>query len=869
MPPSKKTFRDQAAILNGRLASPQKAIKCVAAIALSPVKARPQKKHRNNDPEDHELATSESIQEPGPSAANKENADVFLEDSDPVAQYQGEFHQGSTPETPTAAPMAFTLKGKLFTAKNPANQSPLQDDDRASTHTFPISRPPSMLAESDNDNDLDSETVPPELDELCAVDAGAFAGDGYPRPAPPKTFIEKMAALGTKKALAAAPDITSAKAALMDIELVLRGPSRGKGGGYTPPDLSPWVRVRMEGIRSHLAQYTNPNSVTYRKWGISARQAAIAAGRDVYSTTEMPSRAHGRSLTTRRGRTKGRHESKVISTGRGGGPAHRSNITQTERGDGIEYSEDICNVGQEVPTKRQDWRTVEFAPSPATQPQSSTGAHRGDSARVSPPVRSALSAADALEIPRWGMARLGACARQRRLSVHDGLHSAGSTTHSGASVRSRGSATTRRMRRYSRRTARVVSSPAWQAREPESMATRRSTAAPESLAFGGPFSRVDERKCGRRARERACAGSSPADSVIRRAPSMPRGCRARERWRRPDPASVHAFLPTCSRPRGRINPPSASDSGAPVPVSSCPKSPSTLIHDPPSSSFDSFSHSILYRILSLRRRLMANTITLTSPNVEDDIEEEASDSFNLAHDLLQEYKAAANVSNLNSAIYLLRRAAHCWLPAQPELPECLNNLASALLTRFSYTAELEDVQMALAFRRGAAGVDVRGLFPGTDLSDSEVEDDPWNMASCALTILADFHQSVDGALLDSAIFLHRQALSLWMPLHPRRWKSLFELSSCLIIRFGLTGEIAELHEAVSILRQLQLLQPNRSSCLYAALITGNQKMIGPSQIREAAELGKKAMTSDAEALELGQSSTSLEICRTSTLQFLN
>ncbi|KAJ7075762.1 hypothetical protein C8R43DRAFT_1092969 [Mycena crocata] len=43
---------------------------------------------------------------------------------------------------------------------------------------------------------------------------------------PPQTFIEKMAALGTKQALAAAPDITSAKAALMDIQLLLRGPSR-------------------------------------------------------------------------------------------------------------------------------------------------------------------------------------------------------------------------------------------------------------------------------------------------------------------------------------------------------------------------------------------------------------------------------------------------------------------------------------------------------------------------------------------------------------------------------------------------------------------------------------------------------------------
>ncbi|KAJ7622725.1 hypothetical protein DFH06DRAFT_1009349, partial [Mycena polygramma] len=91
-----------------------------------------------------------------------------------------------------------------------------------------------------------------------------------------------MATLGTKQALAVAPDITSAKAALTDIQLFLRGPSRGKSGGYNPPDLSPWVRVRMEGIRSHLAQYSTPGSATYGKWGLSARQAAIAIGRDVH-----------------------------------------------------------------------------------------------------------------------------------------------------------------------------------------------------------------------------------------------------------------------------------------------------------------------------------------------------------------------------------------------------------------------------------------------------------------------------------------------------------------------------------------------------------------------------------------------------------
>ncbi|KAJ7303599.1 hypothetical protein DFH08DRAFT_721984, partial [Mycena albidolilacea] len=91
-----------------------------------------------------------------------------------------------------------------------------------------------------------------------------------------------MAALGVKQAVAIAPDVTSAKAALMDIELFLRGPSRGKSGGYTPPDLSPWVRVRMEGIRSRLAQYTHAKSATYGQWGASARQAAIAVGRDEY-----------------------------------------------------------------------------------------------------------------------------------------------------------------------------------------------------------------------------------------------------------------------------------------------------------------------------------------------------------------------------------------------------------------------------------------------------------------------------------------------------------------------------------------------------------------------------------------------------------
>ncbi|KAJ6613894.1 hypothetical protein B0H10DRAFT_2047084 [Mycena sp. CBHHK59/15] len=57
-----------------------------------------------------------------------------------------------------------------------------------------------------------------------------------------------------------------------------------------------------------------------------------------------------------------------------------------------------------------------------------------------------------------------------------------------------------------------------------------------------------------------CAGSCPADSVIRCAPSIPWVCRARERWRRPDSAyAMPADLHSSARPN---RPQSAGDSAA-------------------------------------------------------------------------------------------------------------------------------------------------------------------------------------------------------------------------------------------------------------------------------------------------------------------
>ncbi|KAJ6613571.1 hypothetical protein B0H10DRAFT_1951359 [Mycena sp. CBHHK59/15] len=170
------------------------------AITLSPVKACPQKKHRGEDPDDSD---------------NHVVLDLMADLSKVDRLYTG---AGSTPEPPTAAPTAFKMFGKFTTQ---CTSPHCDSDDLVSIHTFPTPCAPSISDESDDNNDLENENLPPELDELCAPEAGAFAGDGYPCPAPPKSFLEKMAAIGTKQILAVAPDITAAKAALLDIELVL------------------------------------------------------------------------------------------------------------------------------------------------------------------------------------------------------------------------------------------------------------------------------------------------------------------------------------------------------------------------------------------------------------------------------------------------------------------------------------------------------------------------------------------------------------------------------------------------------------------------------------------------------------------------
>ncbi|KAE9383229.1 hypothetical protein BT96DRAFT_790326, partial [Gymnopus androsaceus JB14] len=79
-----------------------------------------------------------------------------------------------------------------------------------------------------------------------------------------------------------APIIEEAAKAVNDLLSLLKGESRGKGGGFKDPEINPFVRHRLEGMRAFLKLYTDPKSRTYGRWMDSSIQAAITMDRGVY-----------------------------------------------------------------------------------------------------------------------------------------------------------------------------------------------------------------------------------------------------------------------------------------------------------------------------------------------------------------------------------------------------------------------------------------------------------------------------------------------------------------------------------------------------------------------------------------------------------
>ncbi|KAJ7658886.1 hypothetical protein B0H17DRAFT_1213092 [Mycena rosella] len=183
--------------------------------------------------------------------------------------YGSYFHRTSSPDIPTSPPAQFYHEYTL-----PPPPPPSQSR-RATVEEVPDEDDVSQRA-SQSTTSLDSvnshASVPePEAAEFQqAAAADPQAQDAYTR------VYDALSAPGR---LREAPTIAAATAAVKDLAAALRGVSRGASKGYKDPKHDPFVRHRLEGMRTFLNLYIDTRSKTYGHWGASALQASIGLGR--------------------------------------------------------------------------------------------------------------------------------------------------------------------------------------------------------------------------------------------------------------------------------------------------------------------------------------------------------------------------------------------------------------------------------------------------------------------------------------------------------------------------------------------------------------------------------------------------------------
>ncbi|KAJ7100413.1 CHAT domain-containing protein [Mycena epipterygia] len=260
----------------------------------------------------------------------------------------------------------------------------------------------------------------------------------------------------------------------------------------------------------------------------------------------------------------------------------------------------------------------------------------------------------------------------------------------------------------------------------------------------------------------------------------------------------------------------------------------------------------------IQSNVMQNNSPPGSPELPtgSQLESPSSELMAQADRILNTCLAENSIANLNTAIYLL---AQTWVNQNPEDSGCLKLLAASLSTRFSYTCQWMDVQLA-----GLMFLILHGSplnVPGIQgiLSD-ELALDVWHndegtsdIVALAGNIVANFHQSVNLANLNTAIALYESALSARDFLGTNVSRACRQLASAQLIQFRVTGEIESIDRSISLLRQLHVVKPSQVSYLCAALLAKPDI----ANIWDVTRLIQESVNSTEKTLELAQIGTDI------------
>ncbi|KAJ6585772.1 CHAT domain-containing protein [Mycena capillaripes] len=211
---------------------------------------------------------------------------------------------------------------------------------------------------------------------------------------------------------------------------------------------------------------------------------------------------------------------------------------------------------------------------------------------------------------------------------------------------------------------------------------------------------------------------------------------------------------------------------------------------------------------------------------------------NLATALHTRFELHKNTKDINEAIELHREALTLCEPSHPNRGMSLNNLAIVVRTRFKQQGDRRDLDEAIELH----GETLTLCEPPHPNRSSALN-------SLANALLIRFEQQSDTRDIYKAIELYREALILREPPHPNRGNSLNNLAIAVRTRFKQQGDIKDLDEAIKLHREALTVDepphPNRSSLLnnLAVAIWIRFKQQGDTRnIDEAIELYREALT---------------------------
>ncbi|KAJ7021504.1 hypothetical protein C8F04DRAFT_266660 [Mycena alexandri] len=169
---------------------------------------------------------------------------------------------------------------------------------------------------------------------------------------------------------------------------------------------------------------------------------------------------------------------------------------------------------------------------------------------------------------------------------------------------------------------------------------------------------------------------------------------------------------------------------------------------------------------------------------------------NLATALWTRFQQTGQLADLEESIAFHQRALELRPGSHPNRSSSLNNLANALRTRFEQTGQREDLEESIAFHQQALE-----LRPGSHPDRSN------SLNNLANALQTRFEQTGQLADLEESIAFHRQALELRPGSHPNRSSSLNNLANALRTRFEQTGHREDLEESIAFHRQALELRP--------------------------------------------------------------